>query len=391
MAQTFKYGNGIWANKQGSSLAYNDENGSYKPLPFNFERSSSATRTNKEGLIEAVNTDVPRIDYKDNTKGALLLEPQSTNYVVYSEDFSQSYWSKSNSTITSNTGISPDGSQNASNLYFNGASNASLRTVMTSTSGQVYTFSIWIKKISANYTNNINARIEGFASGTVGVVFLGDTLNAAPVGEFVRYSVTTSASTGGTSHFQFRSDEDATFEVWGAQIENKSYVTSYTPTFGAASTRSAYIEGSTVDLSSVVNSQEGTFIVDFSILADNDGNKYITLGDGGTFTNNIIIGYVSAGLSIQIYKGGTQVSSYFSAESGLDFKKIAVSWKQNEVKFYKNGELLDTDLSFSTFDSDILNKLYFNISGRVFYGETRSIKLYNTALTDQELQALTRG
>jgi hypothetical protein len=390
MAQTFKYGNGIWANKEGSSLAYNDENGNYKPFPFNFERSSSATRTNKEGLIETVGANEPRIDYKDNTKGALLLEPQSTNYVVYSEDFSQSYWSKSNSTITSNTGISPDGSQNASNLYFNGASNASLRTVMTSTSGQVYTFSIWIKKISANYTNNINARIEGFASGTVGVVFLGDTLNAAPVGEFVRYSVTTSASTGGTSHFQFRSDEEATFEVWGAQIENKSYVTSYTPTFGAASTRSAYIGGSTVDLSSVVNSQEGTFIVDFSILADNDGNKYITLGDGGTFTNNIIIGYVSAGLSIQIYKGGTQVSSYFSAESGLDFKKIAVSWKQNEVKFYKNGELLDTDLSFSTFDSDILNKLYFNISGRVFYGETRSIKLYNTALTDQELQALTR-
>jgi hypothetical protein len=54
MAQTLKYGNGIWANKEGSSLAYNDENGNYKPLPFNFERSSSATRTNKEGLIETV-------------------------------------------------------------------------------------------------------------------------------------------------------------------------------------------------------------------------------------------------------------------------------------------------------------------------------------------------
>ena len=51
MAQTLKFGNGTWATKKGSTLAYNDENGNYKPLPFNFTRATSATRVNKQGLI----------------------------------------------------------------------------------------------------------------------------------------------------------------------------------------------------------------------------------------------------------------------------------------------------------------------------------------------------
>ena len=50
MAQTYKFGNGTWATKKGSTLAYSDTNNAFKPLPFNFTRNSIATRVNKEGL-----------------------------------------------------------------------------------------------------------------------------------------------------------------------------------------------------------------------------------------------------------------------------------------------------------------------------------------------------
>ena len=56
MAQKLKFGNGTWATKEGSTLAYNDENENYKPLPFNFERDSIATRINKNGKIETINS-----------------------------------------------------------------------------------------------------------------------------------------------------------------------------------------------------------------------------------------------------------------------------------------------------------------------------------------------
>jgi len=72
MANTLKFGtDGNWATKQGSTLAYNDENGNFKPLPFNFERSTSATRVNKQGLIEVVSNNEPRIDFTNDSKGAL--------------------------------------------------------------------------------------------------------------------------------------------------------------------------------------------------------------------------------------------------------------------------------------------------------------------------------
>jgi hypothetical protein len=94
MANTLKFGNGQWATKVGSTLAFNDENGNFKPLPFNFTRSTSGTRVNKDGLIEVVTNNKPRIDFLNDSNGALLLEPQRMNLVQYSEDFSNAYWSK---------------------------------------------------------------------------------------------------------------------------------------------------------------------------------------------------------------------------------------------------------------------------------------------------------
>ena len=99
MANTLKFGNENWATKKDSILAYNDENANFKPLPFTTSRASTATRVNKAGLLETVASGIPRVDYLGNTKGAYLLEPQSTNLIARSEDFSNSYWTKSGASI----------------------------------------------------------------------------------------------------------------------------------------------------------------------------------------------------------------------------------------------------------------------------------------------------
>ena len=99
MANTMKFGNGQWATKKDSILAYNDENANFKPLPFVTSRASTATRVNKLGLIETVASGIPRVDYLSNTSGAYLLEPQSTNLIAQSESFGSSYWTKSGSSI----------------------------------------------------------------------------------------------------------------------------------------------------------------------------------------------------------------------------------------------------------------------------------------------------
>ena len=79
---------------------------------FNFSRSGSATRINKDGLIETVASNVPRLNYPliDGIVSgcpSLLLEPQRINTLSYSEDFSQSYWNSGGVTVSSNDAISP--------------------------------------------------------------------------------------------------------------------------------------------------------------------------------------------------------------------------------------------------------------------------------------------
>ena len=85
MANTLNLGDGNWATKKDSLLGYNSENNNFKPLPFDFTRSSLATRINKNGLIETVGGEIPRIDFSNNTKGTLLLEPSRTNLFLNSE------------------------------------------------------------------------------------------------------------------------------------------------------------------------------------------------------------------------------------------------------------------------------------------------------------------
>ena len=118
---------------------------------FTFDRSSTATRVNKEGLIETVAIDTPRLDYPlidgvVQSEPALLLEPSRTNLLTYSEDFSN--WTNANSTDSSNQIISPDGTQNADKVITNnGSINGQVQqTVSKSGVATTYTYSVFAKK-----------------------------------------------------------------------------------------------------------------------------------------------------------------------------------------------------------------------------------------------------
>ena len=94
----------------------------YSVLPTNGDgdftttRNTVATRVNKDGFIEEVAANVPRLDYSDGTCPSLLLEGTATNLITYSEDFSQ--WSASNLTVIDNNTISPSGNLLLLLLYF---------------------------------------------------------------------------------------------------------------------------------------------------------------------------------------------------------------------------------------------------------------------------------
>ena len=87
---------------------------------FAFSRGSGATRVNKDGFIETVLDNVPRLDYSDGGCPSLLLEPQRTNLVPYSEDFSNAAWAKGNVDISTADIVSPSGELNATKMTSTG-------------------------------------------------------------------------------------------------------------------------------------------------------------------------------------------------------------------------------------------------------------------------------
>ena len=83
---------------------------------FSFTRATSATRTNKDGLIETVLSGNNRLDYSQGCP-VLLLEPSRTNIITYSENFSTS-WVRLGGrlSVTINDTISSDGTKSATKL-----------------------------------------------------------------------------------------------------------------------------------------------------------------------------------------------------------------------------------------------------------------------------------
>ena len=380
MSNTLKFGNGQWATKEGSTLAYNDENNNFKPLPFNFERASSATVVNKDGLIETVGSGEPRIDYKDSSDGALLLEPQSTNLITYSEDFSQSSWVKINSTVSSNQAISPDGTNN-STLYTSTNSSNRLEINFSSPS-TIRTFSIYIKSFNNNH-------VEGR------VTFSGlNDFNFTSTNEWQRISTTRDVSGDAFKCSLRLTNSNDSILVFGAMLEEVSYPTSYIKTTSAAVTRLAD-ECNNGANEQVINSSEGVLYAEISGLANPASQEVaLSVSEGQSGANRLLIRMKTngeIGIVLRV-SDTTEASINGGVFNQLSNHKVAVKWKVNDIALWIDGVEVGTDSSANVFSANTLNEVSFNQgnNSNQFYGNCKDLRVYNTALTDSELAALTR-
>ena len=387
MAQTLKFGNKTWATKEGSTLAYNDENGNYKPLPFAFTRSTSATRVNKEGLIEVVTNDRPRIDYTDTSDGVLLLEKAATNRFLYSEDLTQFNLSSSgtgasNPVVTSNYGVSPDGTQNADRVQLDAGTDASGNSRITET------FTIF----ATTETISVYLKSNDGQEHTIDIIQSNSPQNTATVtSEWKRFSFTNVNGSPDKYGIGLTGSNGETADIlaWGFQLEQNSVASSYIPTQGSASTRVAETANNSGN-SEVFNDSEGVLFADISALA-NDGNGQIRLMEQGVL-NSVIMEFRNSGTTLRTYIFDGNATNQFLSETNInpnDNIKIALKYKQNDCSLYLNGFVTATDTN-ATMPSN-LNTLSFNQGdgSNHFYGSTKEIGYYNTILTDLELETLT--
>ena len=360
---------------------------------MNVVRATTATRVNSAGLIESVANNVPRLDYSNGTCPSLLVEPQRTNILLYSEQFENAYWGKYQTSLTANSVVSPDGNTTADTV-----------TVTTGTGGSIFLLS----PLTGTYTVSIFMKAGTSSVSQIEIAGVGNVDVNLSAGTF-----TTSGSVTGTIKsfgsgwhrctatftgtlvpyiaFGVTGTTGKTIYLWGAQLEAGSYATSYIPTTSAAVTRNADVISKT-GISSLIGQTEGVLFFDF-VYNELDTNGLIPITLANDSINNVYCFIESNNrINFNFVIGGADV---LNIQTGTGFAvkgtryKIALAYKANDFAVYINGVLIGTQNTGAVIG---FNDFYFGYpfaSGYNYPLNTNSVILFPTRLTNAELAQLT--
>ena len=327
----------------------------------------------------------------------------------YSEDFSQSYWTKTDSNVTSNSVISPDGTLNADKLVENTQNTAHIAFASPTITLGNNTFSVFAKAAER--------RVLGIEFPSNGILVSFDLIDGVFVNQqanpdnfsitpflngWYRIDITENLTSNSVVALSLRDENgNRTYQgdgtsgvyIWGAMLEQGSYSTSYIPTNGEANgvTRAAETANGSGDAATFSGS-EGVLMAEISALANDGTTRRLSISDGG-YSNRITLELDESSNTLRVFVISASTTYYSPSEVLSDitnYNKVAIKYKQNDFALWINGFEFDVDNSGDTPIN--LSQMQFadgNGSDAPFLGKTKQIQYYNSALTDSELEQLT--
>ena len=372
-----------------------------------FTRASSATYFNSAGVLSTAANDVARFDYDPVTLAArgLLIEEQRTNLVFPSEDFAYP-WSIYNATRVANAGTAPNGTLTADRIESSGA--GIFRASVGVVNATAYTYSVFLKHVSGTgIVSNIGFESFGavplagtslFNLLTGTVISNGAQVTASSITAFgngwYRVSVTATSTDVTTTLINYAPAGDQ-FLMWGAQLEQGAFSTSYIPTTTAAATRASDVASMTgANFSDWYNQVEGTLVAEFGPYGNGGPSKNFGVVDinNGTSANIIRLFAGSTVSPVFAVTVGTVTQAYISSGTitPTDISKIAASYKADDFARSVNGAVAATDSSGTV---PAVNRMLIG-AGQIGVGELnghlRSFAYYPKRLSNTALPALTR-
>jgi hypothetical protein len=231
-----------------------------------FSRASTATYYDQDGVLQTAAVDELRIGYDPSDLDAVplpVLEDAATNLLPFSNSFENAAWVKTGTTVSNNVAISPDGALNADALIENSATSEHyIEESEICEVGFAYAASFHVKQGSGARFCRI--RLGPTAFGATAPLATFDLANLQVVnsstavvdagiellqnGFYRVWLITTvTVATNSTSfriymmdgsNATYTGDGASSFIIYGAQLE-KTQLTSYIATSGAAATRAA--------------------------------------------------------------------------------------------------------------------------------------------------------
>ena len=353
---------------------------------------------------------MPRVDYLNNSNGSLILEPQRTNLITQSQAFDNSYWTKSGASVTSGF-TSPDGTNNAYKLVegTNNGGHTAYKLNVSISSGVNYTYSLFVKGtervlqmvLSSGFSSNfcnfdlsdgtigsnnglVDSNITSFSNG-----WYRCDITALSNGTSAHLELILAQSKTSSRYTTYEGNGTSGVYIYGAQLEQGSYATTLINTLGSSVTRNKDA-CSISNVADRINSSEGVLFAEIAALTDvGDGTTRLSISDGSQ-DNNVTIGYSATNtLRTIIRSGASNQALMTSSQTITNYLKVAVKYKVNDFALWVNGVEVATDTSGLAPVG--LSELAFDRGDGAldFYGKVNQIQVYNTALSDSELAALT--
>jgi hypothetical protein len=149
-----------------------------------------------------------------------VVDPYDKNMITYSENFSNSYWTKTGLTISSTLVADPFGFIRAQQTVSASTGDTIFATSLNSEIGKTYTYSVWLRSVTGtlnvtiDLTNGTNTDVESITLTT----------------SWTRYSATITATVAAPLVCSIDLAANGELRVFGAQLEVGSVATFYEPT-----------------------------------------------------------------------------------------------------------------------------------------------------------------
>ena len=362
----------------------------------------TTTTTAQAGVLE----NTPRLNYTAGVANPyLLLEPSRTNLFPYSEYFNTDY-SSAGALFIENATTSPEGVVNATTFEGSGTLTyiRLAYSIIFSSAGD-HTLSLFAK---AGTNDFFACYFEGFtgASGVSLAYFdlsdgttptSGVSIEAVGTDGWYRCSITTNIDSGdlagnlvvlcapSTSSVFYPTAGDAdgkNIQIYGAQLEQGSYPTSYIPTYGASTTRG--FDYSIIE--SLGYSSTCTFYYEFNTTTGREKSApFVEVGKDNS-NKFYIKGSSANNPQFQVQGNGIFNGSIAPTNEVSGINKIAVQWSNGVGVVFSNGVKQSGTLTNSDTSQNID---FISAKGEGTPHDSKQLLFFEEALSDAELITLT--
>lgn len=345
-----------------------------------------------------------------------LAEPLAQNLCLQSEIFQTTWAVTANSSISTDTAVSPNGSTTADSLNEDSTANLAhpvTQVISKAASAIQYTFSVYIKKagrsivcftlwdnvsVGSRYWFDVNnGTVLSTSNIGAGFTSLAASIELASNG-FYRCKFTATSNTGTSLSLNIHScDTDGVITtttglgavglyLWGAQVELGSVATSYIPTTTVAVTRNMDVLIYSSSGNAVV--AQGSMYGEITCPANLPATNILQINDGTTQNRLGFYNSDSTHLNGLIVSGNVIQSDITLAGTLTNTNKVAMSWNTNYSNFSMNGTLGVADttvtvpVSFTTISVG-------SAAGGGNIGNIKNVRIWLTQLSDAILKGLT--